>query len=255
MLRGSHSPTAPSSTALSSPAAANAMGRPVRRVWIRGRALALTILACFTPWLAAPVSSETVVAIELEGDSVRVTGATPGGKVVVFSVARETELHPVRVVRRDAIVPDTEGGGEITFELDREVPWQSVWVAVDLESGAFELATPQGFELREVPMPADAMRPAAGGVDSLADDREVLELLLVRPGLGAWGGIVGDGGVNDATGASNGRVALRLSRLSPVGDSPELTPQVFRPGDVVIGIDPRRLEIYAVRVAPAWGAS
>jgi hypothetical protein len=90
-------------------------------------------------------------------------------------------------------------------------------------------------------------------VDALADTRQFLEALLVRPTKGgapsgAWAGTVGDAGLTDADKKANGAVVLLLSRLRPIGQSPELLPPVLIPNDVLAVVDPNSLEVYVSKL-------
>ena len=84
---------------------------------------------------------------------------------------------------------------------------------------------------------------AAGRPDWIEDDRGFVEILLVRPGQGAWGATVGDGGEADDDGIYDGRLTASLDRLRAVGASPAVAPERFSPRDVVVVIDPNRMEI------------
>jgi hypothetical protein len=192
-------------------------------------------------FLALPSSLLAQPALSFETQAAVVSGLTPGGQVVWFSVARESSEGVATIVRRERIdVADVQGGAR--FDLDREVPYKSIWVAVDLATGASTVATRPDFPLVEVDLPASDLLPGGGAQTSaIQDPRDAVEMLVVRPGTGAWGILVGRGGSNDEAGG-DGPLRASLSRMQPVGSSP-VAPSSFDPKDLVILIDPNRLEI------------
>ncbi len=193
-----------------------------------------------------PATGSPVIAFE--ETAVVVRGVTPGGSVVWFSVAREHPHWLTRAVRRDAVLPDTDGDGVVRFELERAVPRRSVWTAVDLTTGAYATATPRDMPRLEVQPTADSLRRSPVGViETLQDTRGFLEILLVRPAQGAWAQSVGDGGASDSNALPDGRVQASFGSMRPINSS-KVAPGQLAPCDVVIVVDPKSLEFYATRV-------
>lgn len=190
---------------------------------------------------ATPTPPELKLAFE--ANAVVATGVPPGGQVVWFAVAREIAQRSATIVRREEIAADDDKDGAVRFELGRPVPLQSIWVAVDLASGAAAVATPEGYPLRRVDLPGGATGHGGGKPDWVEDDRGLVEILLVRPGQGAWGATVGDGGQADGDGAYDGRLMAPLDRLRGVGAAAPAPPEHFSPRDVVVVIDPNRMEV------------
>ncbi len=191
--------------------------------------------------LSAGAAAEPVIYFEAK--SITASGVTPGGRVVWFGVAREIAEHTATIVRRDRIVSDDDRDGTVRLDLDRSVPLQSIWVAIDLATGATAVATPEGFPLRRFELPAQSVRGGGGKPDWVEDTRGYVEVLLARPGVGAWGTAVGDGGETDEDGAYDGRLMASLADLRGVGPSPPEAPQRFSPRDVVVVLDPNRMEV------------
>jgi hypothetical protein len=82
----------------------------------------------------------------------------------------------------------------------------------------------------------------------------VLGALLLGPTLsaaaqGAWAATVGDGGESDDDGAYDGRLRASLAGMRGVGDKPAEPPQRFNPRDLVVVIDPNRMEVSVHKVA------
>jgi hypothetical protein len=195
--------------------------------------------------LGLPVVAAAVQpVISFEPEAVTVSGLTAGGKVVWFGVAREISERVATIVRRTRVLTDEDSDGAVRLELDRTVPFQSIWVAVDLTTGTAALAVPEGYPLRSVELPAGSLGRGEGGKsDWVQDARSYAEILLVHPGEGAWADRVGDGGERDDDGAYDGQLAASLVRMQGVGPSPPAPPERFRAGDVVVVIDPNLMEV------------
>lgn len=207
------------------------------------RALSLLVVLVWPSLLAADPS------IEIEEGALAVSGITPKGEVVWFGVARETSEYSATVVRRDLVLADEDGDGKVRLELGRPVPVFSVWIAVDLATGAWAAAAPEGSTAAEVPA---THRPRGRGEPGRPDwveiQRDYVEVAVIRPGEGAWGLTLGDGGQDDGDGAPDGRLTASLARMRGLGHSPA-APERFSPRDVVAVIDPNRMEFYVETLA------
>jgi hypothetical protein len=195
--------------------------------------------------LAAPIAAQP--ALDFGENAVVARGLTPGGPVAWFSVATERgEWLDVLVRRQIEAVADAKGGS--SFELEKGVPALSVWAVVDLTTGAFDLAAPGSDGLREIPFPGDALRATpSGDVPFLEDTRSYLEVLLARPGHGAWGLTVGDGTADDADGMPDGRTRIAIDSLRPL-TAGRAGARSVTAGDVIVVVDPNTMETYAATV-------
>jgi hypothetical protein len=193
---------------------------------------------------AAPLGATSPVTLRFEPGAVVAQGITPGAQVVWFSIAREPQGYISRVVRREDVV-SADSEGRAVFPLAQGAPFKSIWVAVDLADGRFAVAAPEGSPLREVDFPADGVRPVGGLMRELHDSRGAAEILVVRPGVGAWGLSVADGGRTDEDGANDGALVSSLREARAIGGGPA-TPEHFSPKDVLVMIDPQGMEFYAV---------
>lgn len=117
-----------------------------RAVW-----LSMVVLLVPGALLAQPAPAPSLT---FEPAAVVASGVTPKGKVVWFSVAREIADFAATVVRRDQVVEDEDGDGKVRLEIGTPIPLQSVWLAVDLASGAFAVAVPEGSLAAELPLAA-----------------------------------------------------------------------------------------------------
>ena len=204
-------------------------------------------------WLGAVAFCATLAAAEpavsFSDAAVGADHLTPGGKVAYVFVSREHRGWHSTVVRRDGLVT-ADASGAVRLDLERELSPRSVWAFVDMTTGERVLAAPDPDGLRAIDLPGNSLRRNARGVIAmLQDQRQVLELLVVRPGAGAWGLTVGDGGASDADGANDGTISVAFASSRAVAaESPEAAPDQLEAGDIVVVIDPRTLQCYAAAV-------
>jgi hypothetical protein len=195
--------------------------------------------------LASPLSAATPPEISFEADSVVARGISPRGQAVWFSVAREISRRSINVVPRHAVMTDEDGDGTVRLELGQEVPLRSIWFAVDLATGETAVAVPEGFPFLDMDLPGKAIPAALNRLDL---ERRFAYLVLVRPGVGAWQLRVGDGGASDEDGEPDGTLRAELSNLTSVQEGGPPAPERFSPRDVLLVIDPERMESAAVRL-------
>jgi hypothetical protein len=205
----------------------------------------------FLLWISLLILPSVATAdpvISFGESSVKAEGITKSAKVVFFSVAREGQGYRVRSVPRQEMVEDTDGDGAVSLDLGAAVPFRSIWAAVDLASGAFAVASPDGYTPVRLDFPLAGLRGQANGKPDRLDDRRYsLEVLVARPGEGAWRLSLGDGDADDEDKVSNGRIEWAVAKGRAVkGEA--AAPRDFNPGDVVIAMDPNRMEFYATRL-------
>lgn len=211
--------------------------------------LGLAAMLAATPlWAAPPV-------VSFEDQAVLVTGATPGGSVVVFGVSQGFNGFTGYYLEDDELLVDDDRDGAVQLELDLPLSKRrSMWAVVDLASGELVLSTPEG----DAPARADNL-----SIDALNAERNEVTVpvqrwayaLWVRPGLevdaGAWVSIVGDGGTTDADGMENRQVQATVASFEPVApdDTGEaLPPERLSEGDLLLIVSPETLAISTTRI-------
>lgn len=196
---------------------------------------------------ALPVGAASF-KVTLEADAVLISGATPKGQIVLLGVTREIGEDDFPVVRRHLeVLADDDGDGAIRYAVDEGVPLRSLWAVADLTSGDHDAAAPERFGLRRVNWRGRGLQRRPDGKDAIEDRRPRLELLVVRPQVGAWALRVNDGDADDADGIIDGRLEGVLDRMTPLAASPQ-APSVFQRDDLVLALDPAALEITLVKV-------
>jgi hypothetical protein len=196
-------------------------------------------------------TAKSGLTIGFDKEAVVISGVSPGGQAVVFGVAREVDDFVAKISRRHQVVT-ADATGVARYDLGTAVPQPSVWVAVDLATGAVATEAPGGASIVESDFRGNGPGMLASGLDGIADGRPLLDLLVVRPGQGVWYGLVGDGGPADEGEPNDGKVEISLAHLRSVGIGAAArvsSPAAFAGRDVVVAIDPLVLAVI-VRSVP-----
>ena len=186
----------------------------------------------------------------LSEEALRVQSIGPGATVILFSVAREPAGGIARVVSRHERLIDDDADGEIVYQPEAGLVRNSIWMVVEFATGAVAVGGGGG-------MPPSLMHrtgagepvPAQVAAGVLAVGREQVDVLVVRPGEGAWARVVRDGGDADADGNADGVLTLDPSKLRPVHETFDPAPTALLPGDVVAVLDAARLEYWYETIA------
>jgi len=207
--------------------------------------------------LSHGASAPPEIDLSFEELAVVASDLTPGGDAVIFSVARVPRGYLSQVVRfRGVELVDPFGEARYMPETDDgTVPLKSVWAVVDLETGAYGIGAPPRFKLRQVAFPGRGFEVGAPGlVNRLHHRFRYVDMLLVRPGVGAWMLRAVNQGEHDRGGGGDGRPTTAVEDMQPLGAGPP-PPDRFADGDVLVVIDPRTLAFYAARlIGPPTGS-
>jgi hypothetical protein len=183
--------------------------------------------------------------VTFEPQAVVASGITPKGRAVWFSVAREISRQSATIVPHIEVATDEDGDGKVRLDLSAEVPVRSIWFAVDLETGEATVAFPEDYSPQEAELPAKAIPAALNRLDL---ERQLVYLVLVRPGAGAWKLRVGDGGASDEDGQPDGTLRAALARFEGLGPAPLPPPEHLSAKDLLLVIDPDRMEFMRFQV-------
>lgn len=203
-------------------------------------AAVLCALVCASSFAAPPAS----LTIALGDHSLTASPVTPGGQAVLAGVDRESATF----FFNDTHYTDAqaESGGTATFSIDRGITPRSVWIAVDVATGRVAIVTPAGSPYRPRPSAAKSANARAA---SIAIDGTSVDLLLIRPGTGAWRLSAGDGAAMDADGLQNQTLTLAAADFEPLAGT-AAAPSELAPHDLLIGIDALRQEYFVTEVQP-----
>jgi len=188
--------------------------------------------------------------IVFDAGGVSVAGLTPGGEAVLFGVARRALGYHQRVERVEEVLV-ADGEGSARFEMPEGVPVTAVWAVVDLTTGEIAAGPSPGFSRSVRPFPTAGLHGRGGVPGRLSAALEGAQILYVRPGEGAWGTALLDGGVYDQDGADDGAFEVSLADLVAVGTSGTAAPPAeVAAGDLVVVVDSTDLSLFTLRVTP-----
>lgn len=181
--------------------------------------------------------------IAVSSTNVRVANVTNGGALVLFAATLANDSGLIRQRGVATIVADIDRDGIVEYVDPRAIPFRSVWVAVDVETGRFAIGAPPNFDLNVVPFPSSHLRDDADGTIGVFDLSQVSgTLLVVRPKKGAWSVLAAEGGSADADHLQNGKLALAAEDTTAIGGSGP-PPKRLKKGDIIAVIDPHRLDV------------
>ena len=180
--------------------------------------------------------------IAFEDAAVTANGLTPGKPVIWFGVEHAVDAAYSGDMTQHYSAGTAAADGTARLDLGRAPAPRSYWVAVDLTSGAFAVAAPDGSPFTKPKKPSRAGLGQGDKPDELLDDRPFLMGLMVRPGEGAWAFTGGDGGPRDEDGKNDGHLRFALDRFDPLPGSPA-APAKLNGQDLWFVIDPLAMEI------------
>jgi len=194
--------------------------------------------------LLLPGIASAAISIRFESDGVVASGFTHGGKVIAVSFER----LPEREQRAANRVLASDSAGQVRIALGARATERSVWVFVDFETGDYAASMPAGTPA-ELDFRAGGFKETAPGQLKrlLHKSSTRLNLVVVRPNGGAWAIRGADGGGGDRDKSHNGTLELDPEDFTPLRDFGP-APKHFGKGDVVIGVDPYSLNVFAAKV-------
>lgn len=198
-----------------------------------------------TPSRSSAGSSASLKCLVSESE-VMISGLTPGASIVLFSVSLEPRAYVSRIVRRSEVLTDDDRDQLITVRLSGKRSIGAVWAVVEVNSGRYAIASPANESPREMYEATRLSGRTKLDTDRLRFERAAVDVLLVRPGRGAWTLRSGDGWASDDDRTSNGVLTVKFDHFVPLtAELKGTTPSRVNQGDVIIAIDPHEVE-YAV---------
>jgi hypothetical protein len=197
----------------------------------------------------AAVAARAELSVAMEGAAVVVSGLAPGGQVALLGAQRTDLAYHGRTEARRSLERDADQDGVVRLELEKAVPWKSLWLAVALATGEWAAAVPEGFPRTQFPVAAAQVTAEPGGTSErlhLADRR--VEVLHLRPGVGAWAGSAVEGGRGDADEQSDGELEVDLAGLAALAEPGPPAPGRLAPGDVLVVVNPEWLSFGVLSV-------
>jgi hypothetical protein len=202
-------------------------------------------MTIYTPSAKAAAGGEPIVNVS--SARVSVSNITSGGTVILFAGAQQRG-EMIQLMRWQRALADTDSDGAVEMHVPDGVPTNSVWIAVDATSGNLAIAAPADSGFRRVAMPSAVLPKGPDGkMERYVTGRQRIDVLVVRPHVGAWVAFAADGGVDDGDGVENGLTTILFDATrSLIGRAP--APHHLTPRDVVVIVDVRRLEYSVTEV-------
>jgi hypothetical protein len=200
-------------------------------------------LLVFAALSLATLPAVAQLQIQYGTKSLAVSGASPGGDVVVFGIIH-SNYRGLESIQKPESIEHADDKGLVTVTVPRP-SFRSVWLVVDLKTGEFLISSPPGYQFRRTAVPLDAIERAG---TALLHARPSVDVYVVRRGLGGWharAGVVGG-----TSGARDAGVTVGLDRLKPVGATPA-APQVLEPDDIVMVFDAPFMQFWVTKLTPA----
>ncbi len=213
-------------------------------------ALLMTIvLSC----LLVPAASAQPT-LRLDAPTIVATGLTPNGSAVLVGVVRDRSGHQTIVWHTTEILTDTEGNGRVELEPQAPLDQSSIWAVIDLTTGASGVVASGSGLLLEDSAPADLVTWEADGTAATFGTRlGAADVVVVRPGVGAWSLSAQDGGTLDLDGQLDGVLLLNPTDLEAVGPGATATLGNLQAGDVIFALNPRTLHFHQQRLSEQGG--
>lgn len=202
----------------------------------------------FTLFMAGSVSSTIAAPLTVKVSSERLTieGVTPGSAVTLMGMVQESGYYMIRFVPHRELLTDADRDGRIEYAPRGGIAFRSIWVVTDLQTGETNVAAQAGFKTLVMRQRGAGQGSAVSVTPALLDvGRKDVDVLVVRPGRGAWTLPIRGRGTEPPT--APGRVRVSVSKLQPLRGDFGAAPAALIPGDVVVILDLERLEYWTTK--------
>jgi len=197
------------------------------------------------PWAGFLLASTAALAqpqITFQSTTTAQATVVPGGAVVWFGGAHFRDTYLERIFHWGFVEADGDKDGIVAFTRADGIPPGAVLVAVDVATGEVAVAREGGLEWGAVALAGtDQERGSDGSLVAVRLASRSADLLVVRPGVGAWAAHVADGDSRDVDGPGNATVVVSVDSL--VRLDPAYAPlTATMNGDVVVLFNPQTLQ-------------
>lgn len=203
-------------------------------LFIAGASLVLVM-----PSARAATGAQQQLEVRFSPNAISVANMTHGGSAVVYGIARVAAGKPpvMRVARFVEVLNDDDRDGIVRLELKDGVPAAGIWAVVDTTTGAHQILPTPGYTPTRIAFTQEVLKKDnAGQLKKFEWPTSELELLVVRPGDGAWRIYAAKSSTLDENRGTAGRLKIDAERLMPIGNRPAL--KHIKNGDILAIIDP-----------------
>lgn len=211
--------------------------------WCARSVLAAMVLPCLA-------SAAQALDVQFANNQVVVTGLQSGNRVAFLASVRTFADYAMTVRTVSSLVTDADNDGAIAYDFGEPIPEASIWAAVEVETGAWDVEMPLAEDKQQIPFPQGGLSTQAGGSanDLLSYPANEVLALWVRPAAdSAFRFLNADGGVSDfdtLVDAVSTSLAADAEPLTLSSDAPTS----FAAGDVLVVIDPQSFQFSATTV-------
>lgn len=213
-----------------------------RSAW-RGLGLRFAIWVMAVTFIVSAGSARAleVPRIGFETGSVVASGVTPGGETLMIGISKRWAAWQSSVDCNAEFVVDGDQDGRVELDPPGGLERASMWAVVDLSTGIWAVAGPQGSPIRAVESRMKRLPATFSSERSRVQlAGRSLEVFAVRPKVGAWRLPASDAGSADRDGTPDGNLVVDFAESTPIGASPEL--ESVRKGDLILAFEPYRFE-------------
>jgi hypothetical protein len=199
--------------------------------------IGVMVLMALAATAFAAQQAPQALSLTFNNDSISVGGAVPSHPIYLFGMARETRPYITRVQPYETRLLDSSGAGKVDFAFNKERSWRSVWLAVDLTSGAAVAGSPPEYSSNSITLSGKELKKDPGGeIAQIAADGSMVQFVVIRPGVGVWGELAISQGPLDE-GTDDNKVSLSIYKLQPLAGTTDPAPKKLKKGDVVFVLD------------------
>jgi hypothetical protein len=201
--------------------------------------------------IASPVVPDLLaqsMQLAISSESIQVHGARPGATIALIGLSRMRHQYASSLSRIEQIVVDEDRNGVVSFTPKNALPWSNtVLVAVDLLTADYALRNTDGGSRVTLELSPNNFIRESGGVRQLQVAAPVLEIYQIRQGGAVWATSAAQGSRGDEDLRNDGKLTVSPGKARKVSGI-EAAPNEFRPGDLLIVMDPFNMTIFAGRV-------
>jgi hypothetical protein len=184
------------------------------------------------------------------GNTVQVSGVTPGGGVVLYAATQRRIDYGNTLVRYTRYTKDDDHDGSVTFDLGERPSPIGVWVAIDANTGNFALGAPNHAVAVAHEQPQPFAKNDKGDVDTFTFTYPSLELVYIHPGRGVWSVHATDGGHFDHDKREAVTSVILTDAVSLIPDG-EPHASAFSPGGTLVAFDVEQFQAFTLHVTGA----
>lgn len=191
-------------------------------------------------------NAQDPLAITFAEKKLTVTNATPAGRVLLLAVDRQPAVFLFAYAHYALVTEEKGSKGTVSFDLGANPGTSSVWIVADLPTGRTAVARPSGSPYQELALP---LRRGTNSGATFETPGSVLDIVVLRPGIGAWFRSAGDGAAGDAGPKADRKITFDVSALEPFFGTSAAAGDLH-PHDLVIGIDEDTQKYFVTEVQP-----